>query len=95
MERINAADLTKEVARGHGVKAVFTQGVFASEQFELALVNLNHQRILAATNGAIARRQLRKIGLDLEANLSAMTTATVLLGSAIRHVSNSVKRPNG
>jgi hypothetical protein len=79
MERINAAGLAKEVSRGHGMKAVFTEGVFASEQFELALVNLNHQHILATTNRAIAGRQLRKVGLDLEANRSAMTTATVLL----------------
>jgi hypothetical protein len=80
MERINAASPAKEVARGHGVKAVFAERVFASEQLELALVNLDHQRILAAANRAIAGRQLGKIGLDLEANQSAMTTAPVFPG---------------
>jgi len=38
-------------------------------------MNLDHQRILAAADRAVARGQLREVGLDLEADRAAVTTS--------------------
>ena len=86
VERINAARLAEEMARGHGVKAVFGERVFPGEQFEPAFVNFDHQRILAAANRAIAGSQLRNIGLYFEADRPAMAIAPILPGGTNRHV---------
>src|SRR5262252_8816754 len=75
MEGIDAAFLAEEMARGHGVEPVLGEPILPGEQLEPSLVNSHHQRILAATDRAVARRQLGKIGLDLELDRPAVTTS--------------------
>jgi len=48
-------------------------------------VNLHHQRVLASADRAVARGELGKIRLDLEAHGAAMTAAGVFLLGANAH----------
>lgn len=78
MKRIDAADPAEEVPRGHRVKLVFGKRILAREQFEVVLVHLHHQRVLAAADGAVASGQLGKVRFDLKADRAAMATTLVL-----------------
>src|SRR4029453_5066391 len=85
MEGINAASLAEEMTRGLRVEAVLGERVLAGEQPEPAFVDLHHQRILAAADRAVARRQLGKISLDLELDGAAVTASEVLARGSAGH----------
>ena len=80
---VNPADLTEEVPRCLGMELVFRERIFASEQAKLVLMDLDHQRILAPTDGAVAHRELWEVRFDLKANCAAMAAAEVLLPWAV------------
>ena len=85
VERIDATG-SAEVVRGRiGVELIGTQRLFAGEKTELTLMDLDHQGILAATDGAIASRQLGEVRGDLEPDRAAVTTARVSLVRPSRH----------
>ena len=46
---------------------------------EPALVHLDHQRVLAPADGAVAHGEFGEVRLDLEANRAAVTAAAVRL----------------
>src|SRR5207248_283746 len=72
MEGIDAARLAEEMACGHGVESVFGEGVFAGQEFEPIFMNLDHQRIPATADRAIAGGQFWEVTLNLEFNGTAM-----------------------
>src|SRR6476660_8480229 len=75
MEWIDAARPAEEVARRLRMKPVLGERVGAGDQVESVLMHLDHQRVLAPADRAVARRQLREVRLDLEADGAAVTTA--------------------
>jgi hypothetical protein len=46
VKRVNAADLAKEVPRSSCVELILRQRVAAGDELKLALVNLDHERVL-------------------------------------------------
>src|SRR5215813_14899483 len=98
MEMVDVAGLAEVMPCGHRVEPVLDQRILAGEELEVRLVNFDHQRVLAATDRAIAGGQLRKIGLDLELHRATMTAATIGSCCAIRHGSmesvDRVRRPS-
>ena len=87
MEGIDAARLAEEMACGHGVESVLGEGVFAGQEFEPIFMNLDHQRIPATADRAIAGGQFWEVTLNLEFNGTAMAAAAILLYGAICHAS--------
>ena len=85
VERIDAARLAEVMNRGVGMKPVLTQGRIVAEQAEIALMDLDHQGVLAAADRAVTRRELGETGVDLEANGAAMTAACVSLARWTGH----------
>src|SRR5689334_7883386 len=79
MKRIDAARPAEKMSRRSRMESIFGQRVFACDQLETILVHFHHQRVLAATDRAVAGGQLGKIGLDLEAHGAAMAAATQVL----------------
>ena len=77
MERVDAACAAEEVSRRHGVETIFDQRFLPTEQSKLALVDPDHQRVLASADRAIALRQLGEVGIDLERNGPAMAGAAI------------------
>jgi hypothetical protein len=98
---MDPTDFAKVVPRGMRVERVFRERFLTLQEFELALVHLNHQSILATAYGAIAHGQLRKVGLDFKPHCSAMATPYVFLQrpipdhgtTPIRSTSKYVARP--
>ena len=85
MKRVDTADLTEEVTGGLGVELVLGERLFAGQQFELALMNLDHQRILTTADRAVAHGEFRKVGFDLKSDSATVATACVFLGRATTH----------
>ena len=77
VEGIDAAHLAEEVPSGLGVELILGQGRLAGEQFELALVNLDHECVLAPTDRAIAHGEFGEVGFDLETDRAAVATADI------------------
>ncbi len=77
MERIDAADLAEEVTRGAGVELVLSERLFTSEKPELALVYLDHERVLHLADRTVAHREFGEVSFDLETNCPAVARATV------------------
>ena len=82
---IDAANFTEEMPRSFCVKPVFGDRVSPGKKRELRFMHLDHERILAAANRAVAGGEFRKIGFDLEANGTAVTTASVSLKRSVSH----------
>src|SRR6185503_20776186 len=74
---IDATRFAEVVARRHRVKTIFGEGVFSRKQLEPRLVDFHHQRILAATDRAVAPGELGEVALDFEPDGAAMATAFV------------------
>lgn len=72
VKRINSADLAEKVAGGVRVELVFGETLCSGEQLEAAFVDLDHQRILAGADGAIARREFWKVGRYGKPHCAAM-----------------------
>ena len=79
VERVDPAGLAKKMASGLRMELVLDEFGFAGEQFEPGFVHLDHQRIPAAADRAVAHCQLREIRFDLEANRTAVATADIFL----------------
>ena len=94
MKRVDAANLAEEVTGGFGMELVLGERFFASQQFETTLVHLDHQGVLATANRAVASREFREIGLDLEPDRAAVAAAFVFLKRATTHRMNLPTRPN-
>ena len=94
VERVDTANLTEEVTGCLGVELIFGERFFTHEQFELALVYLDHQRVLAAADGTVAHRKFGEVGLDLEADGSTMAAAFVLSNGATIHCAELLKTAN-
>ena len=77
MKRVDAANAAEEMPCRLGMKLVLGERRFSGKEPELALVHLDHQRVLAPADGAVAHRQLRKIGVDLEPDGAAMAGTLV------------------
>jgi hypothetical protein len=75
MKRVDAADFAKEVSRGFGVELVFGQCVLSRQQPKLAFVDLDHERVFAFADGAIAHRQLWEICVHFKPNGTAVTAS--------------------
>jgi hypothetical protein len=75
MKRVNAADFAEEVTRGFGVELIFAQGVLARQQPKFAFMNLDHERVFAFADGAIAHRQLWEICVDFKLNRCAVAAS--------------------
>lgn len=85
MEGVDTADLAEVVLGSVSVKLVFGQELPALEQFELALVDLDHECVLLIADGTVTHGELREVRFDLEANRAAMTTPPVRLKRAATH----------
>jgi hypothetical protein len=85
MERIDAAGFAEIVCSRKGVERIGAQRVLAGDQAERALMDFDHQCVLAAANGAIASCHLGKVSNDLKANRAAVATARVCFLRSIRH----------
>src|SRR6267154_4555693 len=59
MERVDAADLAEEVNRGFRMEPVLGKRLRSRQQFELALVHFDHERILPLADRAVAYGELR------------------------------------
>ena len=77
VKRIDPAHLAEEMACRFRVKLIFGERISTGEKPKPGFVHLDHQRILFAADRAIARGELRKIGVDLEAHGAAMARAAV------------------
>lgn len=77
MKWVNPADLTEIVLRRVCMKLVERKRLFSLEQFELILMDFNHERILTSTDRTIARRELRKVCRNGEDHRSAVATPGV------------------
>src|SRR5690348_13333942 len=82
---IDATRFAEVVARRHRVKTIFGEGVFSRKQLEPRLVDFNHQRILAATDRAVAAGELGEVALDFEPDGAAMAAAFVLAHRSTGH----------
>ena len=78
VEWIYPAGLAEEVPRGVCMELIFGQAILAAQQFKLAFMHLDHQRVLAATDRTVACRQFRKIGSDPKGNRTAMAAAAII-----------------
>jgi len=85
MKRIDAADLAEEVASCLGMELVLGEGLLTGQELELALVHLDHERVLPATDRTVAHGEFREVRLDLETYCAAVTTALVFLNQAGAH----------
>lgn len=85
VEWIDPASLAEVMGGSEGMKLIFTQGLWVSEQAELAFMDLDHQGVFSAADRAIASRQLGEIRVDLEADCAAMTATGVGFSLAIGH----------
>ncbi|MDV7392046.1 hypothetical protein RZS08_11850, partial [Arthrospira platensis SPKY1] len=79
MERVNTANLAEEVLSCLGVKLVLRERLLAREETKLALVHLDHERILLPANRTVARSQFRKVSLYLKADCATVTASLNLL----------------
>src|SRR5689334_16359487 len=77
MKRIDAADLAEEMSRRHRVEAILGQCIATRKKLELRFVHLDHQRVLAAADRAVAGRELREIAFDTEHDGAAMAAAAM------------------
>jgi hypothetical protein len=68
------------------MKLIFGERILAGEKRKLAFVNLDHQRVPAPADRAVAHRELWKVGLDFEAHSSAVARSKVGLQKAGGHV---------
>ena len=77
MKWVYAAHFTKVMACCLCVEPVFDEKILSRQQLKPALMDLDHECVLPTADRAIARRELREIGLYLELDGTAMTTAAV------------------
>lgn len=94
MKRVDAADLTEEVTGGLGVELILGERLFAGQQFELALMNLDHQGILTTADRAVAHCEFRKVRFDLKSDSATVATACVFLRRATFHRLKFPERAN-
>src|SRR5215831_12369337 len=66
MKRINTARLAEVMPSRQRVETILRQRILSGQEPEPRFVHLDHQRVLAATDRAIAGGQFREIGRDLE-----------------------------
>ncbi len=77
MERIDPADFAKKVSRCASVELILSERFFTCEKLEPALVHFDHKCVLPLADGAVAHREFWEVGLDFEANCSAVACAAV------------------
>ena len=91
MKGIDSADFAEEMGGRLGVELVFGERFVASQQPELAFMDLDHKRVLASTNRAVTHGEFRKIRLDYKPHGTAVAGAKVLLESAGGHAGRSLR----
>lgn len=77
MKRVDSADLTEIVLRRVCMELVKRKRLLSLEQFELILMDFDHECILASTDRTVARRELRKICRNGEDHRSAVATTVI------------------
>jgi len=77
MEWIDPAGAAEVVRRGVGVELVRGQSTVRTQEAERGFMDLDHQRILAPADRAVAGRQLREVRPNLKSDRSAVATAAV------------------
>jgi hypothetical protein len=94
MKRIDATDLAEKVASCVGMELVLGKGLLAGQELELALMNLNHECVLSATDRTVAHGEFREVRFDLKTYRAAVTTAFVFLNQASAHEVDGKRRAN-
>ena len=85
MKRVDAANAAEEMPCRLGMKLVLGERRFSGKEPELALVHLDHERVLAPADRTITHGEFWEVGLDLELNGAAMATSLVALIRATTH----------
>ena len=94
MKRIDAADFAEEVASCLGMELVLGKGFLTGQELKPALVHLDHERVLPATDRTVAHGEFREVRFDLETYRAAVTTALVFLNRSSAHGVNGNRRAN-
>ena len=82
---LDAANAAEEMPCRLGMKLVLGERRFSGKEPELALVHLDHERVLAPADRTITHGEFWEVGLDLEPNGAAMATSLVALIRATTH----------
>src|SRR3954464_705476 len=77
VERVDAARLAEEVTRRMRMEAILGKRVLTGQKLEPRFVHLDHQRVLAPADRAVARGELGKIGLDAKRDRTAVAAPVV------------------
>jgi hypothetical protein len=77
MERIDTTDLAEEMPRGAGKELILAERFLSLQQVEVIFVHFNHERVLLATDAAIAGCQLRKVRFYAKHHSATMAAALI------------------
>jgi len=94
MKRIDAADFAEEMASCLGMELVLGKGLLTGQELEVALVYLDHECILPATDRTVAHGEFGEVRFDLETYRAAVATAFVFLNRASAHDADGNRRAN-
>ncbi|MEJ0008828.1 MAG: hypothetical protein WDM77_21305 [Steroidobacteraceae bacterium] len=85
VERVNTASSAEIVGRYVTMELIRGQEIATAQERKGALLHLNHQGVLPATDRAVAGCQLSEIGFNLEGDLATMTASPIQLNSPCSH----------